>query len=167
VGHPSVDENWTLLVAGSLHDQVIDDAVRFVDVAEGAIAQTAHGGIIFFAGDIIVRLVEQFQSAVIAASASYVRIYRRMVIQILAIINRGALDLSDGFVDLLDGVIFFSIHAARPCSSLQVSARVAQVGERVQVGRMPSGFIGEGQRGAGSNKEQEYGAISCSFHGLL
>jgi hypothetical protein len=28
-------------------------------------------------------------------------------------------------------------------------------------------FIGEGQRGAGSNKEQEYGAISGSFHGLL
>ena len=47
---------------------MFDDAVRFVDVAEGAIAQTAHGRIIFFAGDIIVRLVEQFQGAVIAAA---------------------------------------------------------------------------------------------------
>jgi hypothetical protein len=167
VGHPSVDENWTLLVAGSLHDQVIDDAVRFVDVVEGAIAQTTHGGIIFFAGDIIVRLVEQFQSTVIAASAFYVRIDRRMVIQILAIINRSVLDLSDGFVDLLHGVIFFSIHAAGPSCGLQVSAGVAQVGESVQVGRMPSRFIGEGQRGAGSNKEQEYGATTCSFHDLL
>jgi hypothetical protein len=28
-------------------------------------------------------------------------------------------------------------------------------------------FIGEGQRSAGSNKKQEYGAISSSFHDLL
>jgi len=146
---------------------VIDDAVRFVDVAEGAIAQTTHRRIIFFAGDIIVRLVEQFQGAVIAASVSHMRIDRRMVIQILAIVNRSALDLSDGFVDLGDGVIFFSIHPAGPCLAFQMSARVAQVGERVQVCRMPPRFIGEGQRGAGGNKEQEYGAKSCSFHGLL
>jgi len=150
-----------------LHDQVIDDAVRFVDVVEGAVAQAAHRGIIFFAGDIIVRLVEQFQSTVIAASASYVRIDRRMVIQILAIVNRRVLDLSDGFVDLLHGVIFFSIHAAGPSYGLQMSAGVAQVGKRVQVCRMPPRFIGKGQRGAGGNKEQEYGAISCSFHDLL
>ncbi len=141
--------------------------MRFVNVPESAIAQTAHGGIIFFAGDIVVRLVEQFQGAVIAASASHVRIDRRMVIQILAIIDRGALDFSDGFVDLLDGVIFFSIHTAGPCSTLQMGAGVAQVGKGMQVRRMPPRFIGEGQRGAGSNKEQEYSAISCSFHGLL
>jgi hypothetical protein len=144
-----------LLVAGSLLDQAIDDVVRFVDVAEGAIAQTTYRGIIFFAGDIVVRLVEQLQGAVIAASAVYVRIDRRMVIQILAIVNRSVLDLSDGFVDLFDGVIFFSIHAAGPCSTLQMSARVAQVGEGVQVGRMPSRFVGEGQSGAGSNNEQQ------------
>jgi hypothetical protein len=144
-----------LLVAGSLLDQAIDDVVRFVDVAEGAIAQTAHRWIIFFAGDIVVRLVEQFQGAVIAASAIYVRIDRRVIIQILAIVNRSVLDLCDGFVDFFDGVIFFPIHAAGPCSTLQVSAGVAQVGEGVQVGRMPSRFIGEGQSGAGSNNEQQ------------
>src|SRR5271157_45613 len=136
-------------------------------MAEGAIAQPAYGWIIFFAGDIIVRLVEQFQGAVIATSVSHVRIDRRMVIQILAIINRSTLDLSDGFVDFFEGVILFSIHPAGPCLALQMSAGVAQVGERVQVCRMSPRFIGEGQRGAGSNKEQEYGARSCSFHGLL
>jgi hypothetical protein len=167
-GAPShFQKSSTVLVAGSLHDQVIDDAVRFVDVVDGSIAQTAHGGIIFFAGNIIVRLVEQFQGAVIAASACDVGIDRRMVIQILAIVNRSVLDLSDSFVDLGDGVIFFSIHTAGPGSALQMSAGVTQVGERVQVGRMPPRFIGEGQRGAGSNEEQEYGAISCSFHGFL
>jgi hypothetical protein len=150
-----------------LRDQVFDDAVRFVDVAEGAIAQTAHGRIIFFAGDIIVRLVEQFQGTVIAASVAHVGINRRMVIQILTIVNRSTLDFSDGFVDLGDGVIFFSIHPAGPCSALQMSTGVAQVGERVQVCRMSPRFIGEGQRSAGSNKKQEYGAISSSFHDLL
>jgi hypothetical protein len=150
-----------------LLDQVFDDVVRFVDVAKGTIAQTAHGGIIFFAGDIIVRLVQQFQGTVITASAFYVRIDRRMVIQIFAIVNRSALDLSDGFVDLFDGVVFFSIHAARPCSALQVGAGVAQVGERMQVCRMPSRFIGEGQRGAGGDNKQQYGTITCSFHDLL
>lgn len=173
---PRPSEAWTgryhaskfsAVLVVSLLDQVFDDAVRFVDVVDCAIAQAAHRRIVFFAGDIIVRLVEQFQGTVIAASASHVRIDRRMVVQTLAIVNRSVLDLFDGFVDLGDGVIFFSIHAAGPGSALEMSAGVAQVGERVQVGRMPSRFIGEGQRGADSNNKQEYGAISCSFHDLL
>jgi len=128
-----------------LRDQAFDDVMGFVDMAEGAIAQTAHRRIVFFAGNIIVRLVEQFQGAAIAASVPNARIDRRMVIQILAIVNRSALDLSDGFVDLFDGVILFSIHPAGPCPAFQMSARMAQVGERVQVCRMPPRFIGEGE----------------------
>ena len=37
---------------------VLDLAVRLIDVTDGAIAQTTHGGIIFLAGDIIVGLIE-------------------------------------------------------------------------------------------------------------
>jgi hypothetical protein len=37
----------------------------------------------------------------------------------------------------------------------------------VQVCRMPSRFVGEGERGADSNKKHEYGGMSQSFHGLL
>ena len=143
-GVPHAQSFNAILVVGSLLDQVLDDVVRFVDVAESAIAQTAHGWIVFFAGDIIVRLVEQFQSTVIAAAVSHVCIDRRMVIQILAIVNGSVLDFSDGFVDLGDGVVFFPIHAAGRSQAFQMSARMAQVGERVQVCRMPARFIGEG-----------------------
>ena len=41
-----------------LADDVVNDAVRLIDVTDGAIAQTTHGGIIFLAGDIIVGLIE-------------------------------------------------------------------------------------------------------------
>src|SRR5580693_5792083 len=132
-----------LLVVGRLHDQVIDDAVGFVDVPEGAIAQTAYGRIILFAGNIVVRFVEQFQSAVIAAGAVHMRIDRRMIVQILAIVNRSALDLSKGFVDLVNGMLFFLVHVMSGSQVLQVSARMPQVGERVQVGGMPSRLVGE------------------------
>jgi hypothetical protein len=48
-----------------------------------------------------------------------------------------------------------------------MGAGVAQIGERVQICRMPSRFIGEGQGRAKSYNEHKYGAMSCSFHGLL
>jgi hypothetical protein len=50
---------------------------------------------------------------------------------------------------------------------LKMGAGVAQVGERVQVGRMPSRFVGESNGGAESDKKYDYGAMSWSFHGLL
>jgi hypothetical protein len=150
-----------------LHDQVIDDAVGFVDVVESAIPQTAHRGIILFAGDIVVRLIEQLQRAVKAAGTVHSSINRRMISQILAIINRSAFDLSDGFIDLVDGMILFFIHVMGESGILQVGARVPQVGERMQVCRMPSWFVGEGECGAESNNKCEYGAMSYSLHSLL
>jgi hypothetical protein len=150
-----------------LHDQVIDNAVGFVDMVESAIAQTAHGGIILFAGDIVMRLVEQLQRAVKAAGAVHSSINRRMISQILAIINRSALDLSDSFVDLVDGMILFFVHVMGERRILEMSARVPQVGERMQVCRMPSWFVGEGECGAKSNNKREYGAMSYSLHSLL
>jgi len=49
----------------------------------------------------------------------------------------------------------------------QMSARVPQVGEGVQVSRMPSRFVSESQSGAHGDEKYEYGAMSCSFHSLL
>ena len=54
----------SITLSGSLPDDVIDDAMRLIDVMNGAIAESADGRIIFFAGDIVVRLVEQFEGAV-------------------------------------------------------------------------------------------------------
>jgi hypothetical protein len=67
-----------------------------------------------------------------------------MVVQVLAIVNRGAFDLIDRFIDFGEGVIFFSIHPAGPSPTLQVSPSVAQIGEGVQVGRMPSWIVCKG-----------------------
>jgi hypothetical protein len=150
-----------------LHDEVIDDAVGFVDVVESAIAQATHRGIIFFAGDIVMSLVEKLQRAVKAAGAVHSSIHWRMIVQTLAIINRGIFDFSDGFVDLINGVLFFFVHVMSESRILQVSARVPQVGERMQVCRMPSWFVSEGECGAKSNDKREYGAVSYSFHSLL
>lgn len=46
-----------LLVAGSLNDQVIDNAMCFVDVVEGAIPKTPHRRVIFFTSDVIVSFI--------------------------------------------------------------------------------------------------------------
>ena len=112
------------LVVGLL-DQVFDNAVRFVDVFQGAMTQAMGKTVIFLLFDIVMGRVEQLQSPMIAASVSHVGVDRGMVIQILAVIDRSTLDLADGFVDLFDGVIFFSIHPPGPCPTLQMSARVA------------------------------------------
>jgi hypothetical protein len=126
-----------------LHDQVIDDAACLVNVMDGAIAQTTDPRIIFFAGNIVVRLVEQFERAMEAASAIHVGVDRRMVFQALAVINRGILNFPDGLIDFLDGMLFFAVHMFGRCELAEVSARVPQVGECMQVGRMSSGFISE------------------------
>jgi hypothetical protein len=155
------------LVVGCLHDQVIDDAVGFVDVMQGAVAQAARGGIVFFARDVVVSFIEQFHGAVKAAGAVHAGIDWRMIVQVLAVVDRGALDLIDGFVDLFNGVLFLFIHVMRWSEVLKMGAGVAQVGEGVQVGWMPSRFVGESNGGAQSDKKYDYGATSCSFHGLL
>ena len=165
-GHEA-DCNRTILVVGSLLDQVFDDAVRFVDMFQRAMTQSMGKAVIFFFRDVVMRLVKQFERPVIAAFVSEMRIDRRMVIQILAIVNGSVLDLCDGFVDLGDGVILFSIHPAGPCLALQMSARVAQVGEGVEVRGMPSRFVGEGQCGADSKKQRDYSTMSYGFHSLL
>jgi hypothetical protein len=146
---------------------VTNDAVRLIDVVDGAIAQAAHGRIIFFTGNIIVRLVEQFQRAMKAASAIHVRVDRRMVVQVLAVIDGGVFDFPNSFVNLVDGVLFLPVLVCGVGPLAQVSARVPEIGERVQVGRMPSRFIGESQTRANSKKKHEYGKKSYGFHSLL
>jgi hypothetical protein len=132
------------LVVGHLCDQVIDDAMGFVDVVNSAIAQTPHCRIIFLARDIVVRFVEQLRRAVVAAGAVHSSIDWRMIVYILAIVNRSVLNLPDGFVDLVNGMLFLFVHVMSGSQVLQVSARMAQIGERVQVCGMPSRFVSEG-----------------------
>ena len=164
-GHEAVG-NGAVLVVGLL-DKAFNDAVRCVNVLKGAMLQSMGKPVIFSFRDVVTRAVKQFERSAIAASVCEVVIDRRMVIQVLAIINRSSLDLIDGFVDLGNGVIFFSIHPAGPCLALEMCARVPQVGEGVVICRMSSRFVGEAQRGADSKKKYDYGTVSCNFHSLL
>ncbi len=143
------------LVVGSLNDQVIDDVMRFVDVVQRAIPKTSHRWIVFFSCDVIVGLIQQLLGAMKTASASHPRIDWRVVIQILAVVDRSPLNFVDGFVDLVDGVLFLFVHVIGGSQVLQMSAGMPQIGQRVQIGRMPSRFLGNAQRGAsGKNKHE-------------
>jgi hypothetical protein len=146
---------------------MIDNAMSLVDVMDGAIAQTADGRIIFFAGDVVVRLVQQFQRTVEAAPAVHVGVDRRMVFEVLSVINRGMLDLADRLIDLVDGVLFFAVHMFSRSHLAQMRARMAQISESMQVSRMPSRFVSESHYGTEGNNRCKYGTMSYSFHSLL
>jgi hypothetical protein len=132
-----------------LHNQVIYDAVRFVDMFQGAMTQSMGKSVVFSFCNVTMRLVEQLERSVIAACAAKVGIDRRMIIQILPVVNGGVLDFTDRFVDLGNGVFFLSVHPSGVSFVFQMSAGVAQVGKRVQVCRM---ILSEAHRGAKSSK---------------
>jgi hypothetical protein len=136
------------LVSRRLDNQVIDDAVCFVDVLQGAMPQPMRELIIFFFGNIMMRAVEQFEGLMIASSAAAVHVYWHVVGQVFAIIDGGAFDFADGGVDFADSMCFLVVEPVRRGQTVEMGARVAKIGKRVQVGRMPSRLIGEGQGGA-------------------
>jgi hypothetical protein len=143
------------LVVGSLKDQAIDDAMRFVDVMKGAIPKAPREWIIFFPRDVIVSFIQQFLRAVKATGASQLCVDRRMIIQILTIVNRSPLDFVDGFVDLVNGVLLFFVHVMGGSQILQVSTGVSQISERVEVCWMPSWRVGKAHGSAHSENQNE------------
>src|SRR5450755_1904314 len=83
-----------------------------------------------------------------------------MVGQIFAIINRGPFDLIDGSVDFVNGALFFVVNPVGRREPVEVSPRVTQVRERMQVGGMSSRFIGPGQSGAKGNQKHQHSTMS-------
>src|SRR5277367_4097526 len=145
---------------------MIDDVLGLVDMMQSAIPKSARRGLIFFPGNVVMSSREQLHRAVVAARPVHAHIDRRMVVQVLAIIDRSSLNLVDGFVDLFNGVLFFPLHVMRWSQVFQVCAGVPQVSERMQVSWMPSRFFGESYGGAQSDKKYDDGAVSCSFHSV-
>jgi len=84
VSHTQANARTLFLVVGSLLDQFIDDVMGFVDVIKSAIPKTPNGGIIFFSGDVIVSLIQEFLRTTKAARGVHSRIDRRMIVQVLA-----------------------------------------------------------------------------------
>jgi len=134
---------------------MIDDAMRFVDVMKGTIPKPPHGRVIFFPGDVIVSFIEQFHRAVKAAGTVHSCVDWGMIVQILAVIDRSPLNFVDGFIDLVNGVLFFFVHVMGSSQVLQMSAGMPQIGKRVQIRRMHSWFVGKSNSSAQSNKKHE------------
>ena len=68
------------------------------------------------------RLIQQLQGLAEAAVGTHAYIDRRMIREILAVIDRGPLDLADRGIDLTNCMFFIPLYG-RPCNLVQISAR--------------------------------------------
>ena len=80
--------------------------VRLINVTQSALLQSLGGGIVFFTRYVIVSLIDEVQRLVQTPAPIQVCVHGSMVVQILAVIDRGLLDFIDRVVDFVDGVLF-------------------------------------------------------------
>src|SRR5271163_1933269 len=91
--------------------------------------------VLFFAA-IRDRAIDEFLGFVQPAGPIEVRIDRRMVGDVLAVINRGRFDFFDGIVDFVDGGLFLLVEFAAAGALFNQGAGGTQVGQRVQIVRV-------------------------------
>jgi hypothetical protein len=110
-------------------------ADKVAGICRSAVSNYPNGLFDVMMRDIVVRLVDQFKSAMQAARPVEPGIDGRVIVEILAVVNRSPLDLADGVVDLMDRFPFlfpqFSVSGA-----FQVGSGVPQIGQGVQICRM-------------------------------
>jgi len=78
-----------------------------------------------------------------------------MIVDVLAVVDCSALDLADGGIDLRGGLVFPSADGRIARTVLKHPARGAQVGQRVQVGRMLPRQVSMGGRCQRDSKGQQ------------
>jgi hypothetical protein len=144
---------WILIPC--LGNQPVNNIAGFVDVVDSSITQPICEPIIFFAGDVVVRLVEQFESLVIPSSPVEVRIHAHVVLDIFPVVNGSLLDLVNRSINGFDGVLFFLVHVFRRSHMLKVSARIAQVRQRMQICGMTTGYVRHAETGR-HGKQKHY-----------
>lgn len=125
--------------------------MRLVDVLQRSHLQPLRKAIVLFTRDIVVSLVDQFDSAMQAARPVEPGINRWVIVQMLAVVDRSPLDVADGLVDFMDRFLFllpqFSMSGA-----FQVGSCVPQIGQGVQICRMP--ILRETARGTQNNENR-------------
>ena len=131
---------WIFLV--DYVDGFFDVVMSPVDVVQGALLQTLSKAVVFVFGNVMVRLVEQFQGAMETAAPIHVSVNRRMIVQVFVIVDGGSFDLRNGCVNFLDGFAFLFL-AFPAAGTLQMSSGVAKLGQSMQIGRM----VAPGRRG--------------------
>jgi hypothetical protein len=120
----------------------VNDGDGFVHVMMGAInvpnhsvAQATRFGIIFFLLDIVMSLVQKFARIMQTSGPGLMRINGRVLFDVLAVVDCGALDFINGVVNFFYGRTLFSMQSAT-VGPLQMLARIAQIGKRAQIGWM-------------------------------
>jgi len=123
----------------------LDEVLGVADVSVRAVAESVDPArrAVLFAGDIGARLLEELERALQPIPPGRA-IDRLVIVQILAVIDRGLLDLVDRGVDLADRALLVPLddHVRGPGEE---RARGAQIGQRVQIGRVVGGG-GHGHR---------------------
>jgi hypothetical protein len=107
-------------------DGFFDVVVRLVDMFQGAVLQPLSEAVVFIFGHVMVGLVEQFQGTVETAAPIHMGIDRWMIVQVLVVVDRRSFDLCDGSVNFFDGLDFLLL--AFPAGAFQMSSGVTQIG---------------------------------------
>jgi hypothetical protein len=105
-----------------------------IDVADGAVAQTADCWIIFFTSDVRVHFAQQLKRFVQATRTIGGVVYTHVIVNILAVIDRSPLDLANRSIDLYDRHIFLTAYGGITRTMLKHPAGGAQITQRMQVG---------------------------------
>jgi hypothetical protein len=87
-------------------DGFFNVVVSFVNVQERAFLQALGESVVFLFAYVVMRFVQQLQCAVQSAAPRHVRVNRRMIVEILAVVDGSFLNLVDGFVDFVNGFLF-------------------------------------------------------------
>jgi hypothetical protein len=120
-------------------NRFLNVVVSLIDVLQGSMLQTLREGIVLFLGHIAVSLLEQLGSAVETTGPIQMAVNRRVIVQILAIVDGGLLDFTDRGIDFpnCDGFFFSELTSI---GTLQVGAGVTQIGQRVKIRRVITGW---------------------------
>jgi hypothetical protein len=85
-------------------DRLIGRVQGGLDMLERTVLQALRGRIVLLAVDVLMDLAQELRRLVETARMIFRDVDGRMVFEVLAVINGGALDLAEGGVDLLDGI---------------------------------------------------------------
>jgi hypothetical protein len=90
-------------------DRFVYMGVGAIDMPDHAVTQAAGFGIIFFTRDVFMSLVQKLTGIMQASDPGVVRVNRRAVRKVFAVVECGTLDFVDGVVDFFYGGSLFSV----------------------------------------------------------
>ena len=137
--------------------------VRLVDVFKSALLEALREGIVFFLGDIVVGFVHEFERTVETAAPVETSINRRMIVDILAVVDGSLLDFVDGLIDFVNGLLLL-VAQFTAIRTLQMGASVTEIRQSVKISRMLSRRLrlcSEDERRNEEQKQQKQRTSVC------